>query len=63
MNNRNDEAFARKILELSVAAGDDGVERQELVPATGASMERVEDMLKRLRAGGYLQQPSRRAKH
>jgi chromosome segregation and condensation protein ScpB len=63
MNNRNDEAFARKILELIVAAGDDGVERQELVAATGASMERVEDMLKRLRAGGYLQPPRRRAKH
>jgi hypothetical protein len=31
MNNRDDEAFARQILELIVAAGDDGVERQELV--------------------------------
>jgi chromosome segregation and condensation protein ScpB len=62
MSNRDDEAFAMKILELIVAAGDDGVERQELVAATGASMERVAGTLKWLRAGAYVKQRLR-AKH
>jgi hypothetical protein len=57
MSNRDDEAFARKILELIVSAGDGGVERQELVAATG------EDMLTGCGPGGYLQPPRRRAKH
>jgi hypothetical protein len=63
MSNRDNEAFARKILELIVAGGDDGVERQELVAATGASTERVEDTLKDLLALGYIGAPQWRAKH
>jgi hypothetical protein len=58
MGNRDDEAFTRKNLELIVAAGDGGMERQELVAATGASIERVEDMLERLRAGGIWAAPA-----
>jgi hypothetical protein len=58
-----DEAFARKLLELIVSAGDDGLDLQELVAATGASIEQVENMLERLRTGGYLQPPQQRPKH
>jgi hypothetical protein len=57
MSDDPEQAFARKLLTLIVAAGDDGMELQELVAATGRSVEEVKDMLQRLQAGGYLQPP------
>jgi hypothetical protein len=59
MNDDPEQAFARKLLTLIAAAGDNGKELQELVAETGRSVEEVEDMLQRLEAGGCLQPPHR----
>ena len=56
-HNDDDEALERKILKLAAAAydrGDNALELQELVAATGASPERVEAALEQLCAKGYM---------
>jgi len=55
-----DEAFGLKILELMAANG--GMETQELVAATGASVDEVERIIELLRANGYLETQAR-ARH
>jgi hypothetical protein len=58
-----DQAFARKILALIVAAGANGMERQELVAVTGEPLERIEETLDWLRAVGLLQPVRRESMH
>jgi hypothetical protein len=63
MSDDHEQAFARKLLTLIVAAGDNGMELQELVAETDRSVAEIEDMLERLRAAGYLGPRQRRARH
>jgi hypothetical protein len=54
-----EQAFARQLLKLIAATGNDGMEMWELVARTGRSAEDIEDMLQRLRDAGYTRQATR----
>jgi hypothetical protein len=56
--NAKQQAFGRQLLKLIAETGNDGMEMQELVVATGRSAEDIEDMLQRLRDAGYTRQRS-----
>jgi hypothetical protein len=54
---------ARQILKLFAEAGDDGMGLQEVVAATGESLERIENMVEWLVDNGYLHPPQWQPKH